>query len=95
MNAARLKELLALAMIGEGVVAMLYPRQHALLWRVGPRPLRGLVGWFADRPRLTRAMATAEVGAGLWLATSQLAPAALPGGSEGGGRRRRPFAMAR
>jgi hypothetical protein len=73
---ARVKELLAMFMIGEGVLALLYPRRHALLWKVGPRSLRELTGEFARRPGLTRGLAAAEVGLGLWMASRQLSRSA-------------------
>ena len=43
MTAARMKELLALMMIGEGVVGALNPKGHLGLWKIGPRPLREFV----------------------------------------------------
>ena len=49
---ARVKELLAIAMVGEGVLALMYPRRHALLWKVGPRSWREMAEEFARRPGL-------------------------------------------
>jgi hypothetical protein len=69
----RLKELLAMMMIGEGVIAAIAPRRHTLLWNTGPRPLRRLVVYFARRPQITRILGAAEVGLGYWLARRQLA----------------------
>ena len=63
----RLKELLAIGMIGEGIAGFLAPRSYALLWKCGPRPFQDFVDWFAERPHLTRALCMAETGLGLWL----------------------------
>jgi hypothetical protein len=75
MIAAYFKELVALLMIGEGVVGTLYPEQYARMWATGPRGWREFIDWWADRPRLMRWMCGAELCAGLWLATRQFAAA--------------------
>ena len=71
MTAERMKELLALVLIGEGVVGMLNPVGHLRLWEMGPRPLRELVKWCEERPGLMRLVWAAQAGVGLWLATRQ------------------------
>jgi hypothetical protein len=68
---ARTLEVLALTMIGDGVLALLQPERHMLLWRRGPRPWRELSQYFLDRPMLTRVVGAATVVAGLWLANRQ------------------------
>lgn len=70
---ARTLEVLALTMIGDGVLALLQPERHMLLWRRGPRPWRELSQYFLDRPMLTRAVGAASVAVGLWLADRQKA----------------------
>lgn len=72
MVARRLLELLALTMIGEGVVGAIKPREYLLLWKVGPRPLRDFVQRCADRPELMRGVFTAQISLGAWLALRQL-----------------------
>jgi hypothetical protein len=72
MIGARLKEVLGLMMIGEGVLAMIYPQRYLSLWRMGPQPVRDLVDWCTAHPDTARALAAVEAGAGLWLATRQL-----------------------
>lgn len=67
----RAKELAAIAAIGDGVVGLVAPRRHSLLWRVGPEGYQEAIGWFAGRPGVVRLLAAAEVGAGLWLALRQ------------------------
>ena len=68
MLTRRLTELLAIAMIGEGVLGLLSPRSHLLLWRVGPHGLRRLVDRLAEDPAAARALFAAEAGLGYWLA---------------------------
>jgi hypothetical protein len=68
---ARTLEVLALTMIGDGVLALLQPERHMLLWRRGPRPWREVNRYFLDRPMLTRLVGAATVAAGLWLANRQ------------------------
>lgn len=71
MCAAYLKELLAIMLIGEGVVGTLYPERYTRMWATGPGPWRDFIGWWAEQPDLVRLLCAAEVGTGLWLATRQ------------------------
>ncbi len=64
-------ELIAMLAIGDGVIALVAPRRHSLLWRFGPESYRRAMEAFAERPALTRSLALAEVGLGLWLALRQ------------------------
>lgn len=63
----KIKEVVTLAMIGESVVGMVYPRQFALNWKIGPRPVRKFIGRMAERPHLLRALWAAQAGIGIWL----------------------------
>jgi hypothetical protein len=63
-------ELLAILMIGDGVLALTQPRRHMQLWSAGPEPWRNLVSFFEKRPVLTRATGAASIALGLWLASS-------------------------
>lgn len=67
----RLSESAGMLMIGDGVLGLLYPRQHCLLWRGGPQWWRDGIDWFAAHPQATRAFAAGELVAGLWLARVQ------------------------
>jgi hypothetical protein len=67
----RIAELVAMLVIGDGVIALSAPRRHSLLWRFGPEGYRRATEAFAERPTLTRLLAAAEVGLGLWLALRQ------------------------
>ncbi len=67
----RLLELGATLAIGDGVVALIAPRRHSLLWRFGPEGYKRAVEVFAERPALIRILAAAEIAGGLWLALRQ------------------------
>ena len=71
MWARRVKELLAMSAIGDGVLALIAPSSHALLWLFGPQWLRKLNRWFAENPTYTRLGGIAEIGFGVWLALRQ------------------------
>src|SRR5215207_10232150 len=62
--------------IGDGVLALIAPRNHTTLWLLGPKRLRKLTAWFAENPLYTRLGGMAEVGLGLWLALRQYNEAA-------------------
>jgi len=67
----RLKETLAMAIVGDGVVEIIAPRRHSLLWETGPEAARKTARFFADNPNLMRALGAAEVALGIWLALRQ------------------------
>ena len=67
----RIKELVAIAVIGDGVVGLVAPRRHSLLWKIGPQGYQEVLRWFAERPSLVRLLGTAELGLGLMLALRQ------------------------
>jgi len=66
-SARRTAESTAMLMIGDGLLGVLKPAEHCLMWNVGPRWWREMVGWFAAHPNVTRGAAVLEVGTGLWL----------------------------
>lgn len=65
----RTAEVLAMSMIGDGVVSVVQPRRHVLRWLVGPAVQRRWFGYFAARPGLTRVAGAAEAALGLWWAS--------------------------
>ena len=71
MWAKRIKELIALSAIGDGMLALIAPSEHSSLWLVGPEGVRKLVVWFAENPTYTRLAGIAELGFGVWLALRQ------------------------
>jgi hypothetical protein len=72
MYARQLKELLGLAMIGEGVMATLFPSKYMMLWHMCPKFIHEVTEGLASRPALTRCIGVAAAGVGLWLASRQL-----------------------
>ena len=71
MNHRRLLELIGILMIGDGVVAVIDPRRHGLLWLAGPSLWRQTMMPFVRHPALMRSVGLAEALAGLWLARQQ------------------------
>ena len=71
MNTRRIIQLVALLMIGDGVLGSLKPRWHSLLWDIGPKPFRDLIENLAAHPANTRLLYALEVGVGVWLAAQQ------------------------
>lgn len=69
----RIKEALAVLLIGDGIISVLEPRRHTKLWTGGPRGYRRAMHGIQDRPLIMQAMGLALIGAGLWLASRQKA----------------------
>ena len=72
MNTRHWKELLALCMIGDGIVSLLMPSQHYKLWSSGSNWQCEIIEKVGANPGLVRAIGAAELCAGLWLARQQL-----------------------
>ena len=63
----------------DGILGLLRPSRHCLIWRGGPKWWAESVEWFAGHPDVTRGAAAAEIAAGVWLAlrsTAGFAPTA-------------------
>ena len=71
MKPLRLLELVAMTLIGDGVLALIGPRRHVAMWRGRSRRWNEMIETFLERPQLTRAIATAEVLGGVALAHRQ------------------------
>ena len=68
----RLKETFAVITIGDGVIELLAPRQHSLLWASGPVSARKVACcFFADNPNYMRLPGLTQIGFGVWLAFKQ------------------------
>ena len=65
------RDLGAISLIGDGIVGVLIPARHTRRYEVGPTSWRTAMQFFARRPSLTRAVAIAEVVAGLRLAMTR------------------------
>ncbi|MCK9486608.1 MAG: hypothetical protein M0R73_07890 [Dehalococcoidia bacterium] len=64
------QEIMAIGMVGNGVVAGLFTRRHLELWNFDTWPAwyRNMVRRTQDRPWIVRGIALAEVALGLWWA---------------------------
>jgi hypothetical protein len=64
---ARVEETTAMMMIGDGVLGLIAPESHCLMWRAGHGRWRAAVEWFAAHPAAVRAFAAGELATALWL----------------------------
>jgi hypothetical protein len=71
MWARRVKETFAILTIGDGMIELISPREHSLLWEFGPDSFRNVARFFADNPNLMRLLGVLQVAFGLWLALRQ------------------------
>ncbi|MGH3086494.1 MAG: hypothetical protein ACRDSJ_04155 [Rubrobacteraceae bacterium] len=65
----RLLETFAIITIGDGVIEALAPREHSLLWQVGPG--KGVARFFAGNPKYMRLLGVSQIAFGIWLAMRQ------------------------
>ncbi len=72
MALKEIKELIGLAMIGEGIVGCFAPKKYSLFWKLGFAPLEKLKHKAAENPETMRLIYAAEAALGFWLAKSQL-----------------------
>ncbi|MEY2547612.1 MAG: hypothetical protein QOD64_194 [Verrucomicrobiota bacterium] len=68
----RLLEFAGLILIGDGLMGLLRPRRHSLLWHCGPQLAKAISEELADHPATARAIYAVELAAGVVLATTQL-----------------------
>ena len=61
----------AAVVIGDGVMGLLRPQSAGEAWAFGPEWWKNAMRFFRDCPTLTRALAAAEVAAGIYWALSQ------------------------
>jgi len=67
----RWKHFTAMALIGDGVMAVLRPDNDALAWKHGPKPWKQLMGTLQERPVLTRTVGVLQIVGGVWWALHQ------------------------
>ena len=67
----RLAEAGALLLIGDGLMGLLKPRWHGLLWHFGPEIAKAATEELADHRKTARSIYAAEIALGLLLAYSQ------------------------
>ena len=70
----RWRELIAIPLIGDGVLGLVIPARHVRRWQAGPAWWRDAMRPFVRHPQLTRWVGAAEIAVGLWLATRQNQP---------------------
>lgn len=69
--ARRLIELGALFLIGDGIMGLLKPRWHSLLWHFGPELARAATEELAEHPKTARTIYLAELALGVVVASRQ------------------------
>jgi hypothetical protein len=52
--ARRLKETFAILTVGDGMIEVIFPTEHSLLWEFGPARVRKVARFFAENPNLMR-----------------------------------------
>lgn len=67
----RWKHFAAMALIGDGVMALVRPQHDALAWKRGPRVWQNLMGELHDRPALTRLIGLGQIVGGVYWALRQ------------------------
>ena len=67
---SRLKELLAMILIGDGALNLMQPRRHTALWSCGPKLYKDAAHKLERHPAITRGLGVALVGLGLLLGRS-------------------------
>ena len=72
MLTKRLLELGGLILIGDGLMGLLHPRRHSLLWHFGPELAKAMTEELAEHPKTARAIYAAELAVGVALASLQL-----------------------
>ena len=67
----RIKDIVAMPLIGDGAMTLIGARNRALVWRFGPEGLRRSTSWQSDHPLLMRLEGAASVAMGVLLALRQ------------------------
>jgi hypothetical protein len=67
----RAAETFAIVAIGDGAIELLAPREHSLLWEVGPESTRKVARFFAENPGYVRLLGATQIAFGVWLALRQ------------------------
>ena len=66
MNHQEIKHFAAMMLIGDGVMALVRPRQDAAAWRQGPMLWRKSMKVLQRNPATTRVVAAAQIAGALW-----------------------------
>jgi hypothetical protein len=68
----RILELAGLILIGDGLMGLLHPRRHSLLWHFGPQLAKAVTEELAEHRATARAVYAAELAVGVIVASTQL-----------------------
>ncbi len=71
MTTRRFTQIAGLFLIGDGVMGLLKPRWHSLLWSLGPELARAATEELAAHPNTARAVYLVEAALGVVLASQQ------------------------
>ncbi|MEP6937035.1 MAG: hypothetical protein ABI871_03100 [Chthoniobacterales bacterium] len=72
LTTRRLIQVGALFLIGDGIMGLIKPRWHSLLWRFGPQLARAVTEELVEHPRTARSVYLAEAAIGIGLALRQM-----------------------
>lgn len=64
----RIKDIIAMLLIGDGALTLIGARNRALLWRFGPEGLRNSASWQAEHPLFMRLEGAVSIAMGVLLA---------------------------
>ena len=67
----RWKHFAAMALIGDGVMALVRPEHDAMAWKQGPEPWKKLMHVLHERPALTRVIGMGQIVCGIVWALQQ------------------------
>jgi hypothetical protein len=62
-------ELLAIWLIGDGVLGFTFPRRYLLLWEFGPEAYKKAIEELREHAPLTRLLSAGQIGLGLFIAS--------------------------
>jgi hypothetical protein len=62
-------ELIAIWLIGDGVLGFTFPRRYLLLWEFGPEAYKKAMEELSERAPLTRLLSAGQIGIGLFIAS--------------------------
>ena len=71
LTPTRYKHFAAMALIGDGVMALVHPARDAQAWKAGPKVWQSLMRKLRENPGLTRGIGVVQIAAGVWWALYQ------------------------
>jgi hypothetical protein len=74
----RIKDIIAMLLIGDRAMTLIAARNRALVWRFGPGGLHRSATWQTDHPRFMRLEGAVSIGLGVLLAQRQYRERRVP-----------------